>query len=275
MMRLFSVIALQILILLSCGAEQKESTQDRLSSTTHTARTWHIAYWANLNANLENCLCGDPPLGGLDRIAATVDSLREAHPGLIVIDGGDSFGPYPYAALNRLVLQAQDIVKPDLRFAGDQERREKALFNKHKDRFFGTAGDTVLSRYGMLISAWLEPSLAMENEPLPAQSIVTSDSTLDVVLYHGPDNGIEAFIKKHPGIDLLLTAHTQRPYKEMEGSPFVVSGGADGEILAHIRVSEKAGQYEVSARFLPMYLEKAAHPGFDPIIEAYNNLEKQ
>jgi len=275
MMRLSSVIALQILILLSCGAEQKESTQDRLSSTTHTAKTWHIAYWANLNANLENCLCGEPPLGGLDRIAATVDSLREAHPGLIVIDGGDSFSPYPYNALNRLVVQAQDIVKPDLRFAGDQERREKELFNKYKDRFFGAAGDTVFKQNSMLISAWLDPSLQAEIKPVAAQSVLTSDSTFDVVLYHGRDSGIESFIRKHPGIDLLLTAHTQRPYEELGGRPFIVGGGADGEILAHIRVSEKSGQYEASVRFLPMYLEKTAHPGFEPIKEAYDNLEKQ
>ncbi len=248
-----------------------------------------IVYLANVNANYENCLCGEPALGGLDRIVTVISSWRAQNPRLLVFDGGDFSNAYPFAALNRLVLNIYRLIRPDLIVLGDQELQQ---------------GDTLLQKemcsgaFPVLNSNMRWPSLPLMSK----LSIRLAHHTIDVfsyldssaflwakpfanvrlnevqfsrafkrslgqrrfriVIYHGEREHLPGFLKKYPQIHLILLAHTQIRLIQQKKFPWLIGVGTDSEYLTRLSLvfSQRAQWPRMVVKSVPIVLSITPNP---------------
>ena len=55
----------------------------------------YIAYTANLNGNIELCRCKPDEMGSIAQLSGMIDSLKNKHPELLLLDNGDFYKTYP------------------------------------------------------------------------------------------------------------------------------------------------------------------------------------
>ncbi len=234
------------------------------------ADSLEILFFANANALLENCHCGAPSLGGLARINTIVAQKRQKNPELLLIDGGDFFNPYSYKKLNLTLLQIYHILQPDILSLGDQEFVEGADFLKHNltawsavvtsnFEFIGqkTAKQRMIHfrREKVKILTYLDKSsfdvipfdkkhMRMDYPRFEQLYSEKSTENFLIVVFHGSNSSLQAFVKTHPRVNLILAAHSQLEEYQLERKPAIVYGGVDARFIYDIQInfSKKGNQ---------------------------------
>ncbi len=222
---------------------------------TVPADSLQIAYLANVNAVYENCLCGENPLGGLDRIANIVQQWREKNPLLQVWDGGDFLNAYPYPELNRLIIRLYRLMNVNLVVPGDQELQQGNA------SFFPLMGKALpllldsnvklksipivrkvifkLRHHRVVVMSYLDESSFLWEKA--ASGVGFSDrlfssvwariprADFKVLIFHGDYSRLAPFLKRFPAFDLILLAHEQKAFVKQNIRPVVLAPGSDSE----------------------------------------------
>jgi 2',3'-cyclic-nucleotide 2'-phosphodiesterase (5'-nucleotidase family) len=235
-----------------------------------TKKSFEILYFSNLNGNIEACECYEPRLGGLHQIKAVVDKLRKENPGVILIDGGDTFNTYPFIELDQAVAAAYNILQPDIWIPGDQEfiEGENFLLNLSKDlktNFLsgnlvqkGLTTESVkeyaFNNKKIRITSYIQLQVYKGIDPKPDISVKKNAITdkvdpdyYNILVFHGDEIAFAEQQNLISAYDLVLTAHQQSEIINLESDPAVIGGGADGEFLMHIILQENDSGFKISA----------------------------
>ena len=217
-----------------------------------------LFYLSNLNAQVQNCFCGTPSYGGLDRLINLIALKRNQNPDCIFIDGGDFLNSYPFATLNQAVVELYQLLKPDVLIPSDQEFVDglpvaKKIFMQFPQNILwsnaylpGISTPKKLDFPGVRILGYLDesafdlikkpPALMFdlpEFEKLYKQAI---GHHVIIVVYHGSRSALDAFIAKYQKIGLVLAGHSQSLETATLTKPYIVGGGFDGERLRQIKL---------------------------------------
>lgn len=255
-----------------------------------------ILFLANINGLLENCHCGNPSLGGIDRIAALVKQLRKNSPGLIYVDGGDFFNSYSYPRLNKAVLKAYDVLKPDILTPGDQEWVEgfpffirnikplssKLLYTNLRLSGNGQRGRIrtyAFGRHRLVFLSFLDSAafefvtpdkrLVFQNEIFRRFYQKTKAGDFLIVIYHGPQKAFDRFIARYPRIDCVLLAHQQRLEDDLQNRPALIGGAEDGAYLKRIEIGYKKNAYKLKVEKLAIYDSLKKDPSVLRVIQDF------
>ncbi|KAA3617429.1 MAG: hypothetical protein D8M58_02365 [Calditrichaeota bacterium] len=255
---------------------------------------FEVLYFANLNGNIENCNCGDPPLGGLDRIATIIEKQRSKNPELIVIDGGDTFNTYPFIELDKAIVEAYQIIKPDIWVLSEQELIEGTSFLAKISK--NNLGEHVSSNYrikqlpesnskkpliagntNITFNSFLSPKIVRDyanqidnNSGLFFQNLKTlKESDFNILLLHGEESDLVDYTTKFKIFDLILMAHEQSDVINLNAKPAIIGSGADGENIIYISLHKSNNKIIINAARISVGLEIEPHPAIVPIITKY------
>ena len=218
----------------------------------------YILYTANINAALQNCGCGNMPLGGIDRLKTFVDLFRAENPNTILIDGGDFFNSYPYPELNQSVLDALELMDYDLIVPGEHEFVEGLPFfinvsKRLADRIIlsnvnGQYGRDFLNLYhgnNLRLIAVLNRR-CFDYIALPEQfelkaltgADIAKDHVSDytILVYHGSIDNISDDMLNIAAPDMILLAHDQFFGETNIAGIRAIGIGKDGEHIAVIKI---------------------------------------
>lgn len=219
-----------------------------------------VLFTANINGNIENCNCGDPPLGGLDYLATLIKNERRKSTPVLFIDGGDYFNSYPYLALNEAAADILLLIRPEGFLPGDQEFAEDKvlltrLFKQNNIlgsnfRFASFPAGKVLHRAldgnrMLAVAGYLSPDSFSEKIPddirfneKEFEDIYANRTanSIFVTVFHGTAAALRRFVQAYPKTDLILWAHEQSNLIEKRGATTIVGGCSDGEYLTIIRL---------------------------------------
>ena len=252
----------------------------RLSFAQNQTVNTELLFFSNVNASLQNCGCGEPPLGGIAQMIPIIAKKRQKNPQILVVDGGDFFNSYSYPDLNHAVLDLYQRLHPELVALGDQELIEGLSFLKQNNRFFkksSISSNTVIPGINtnkaylsekntpLYFLSWLDPS-AFDIIKKP-KFLKFNEHTFDtlykkrdknqilIVVFHGAVSAIQKFITAYPEIDILLLAHAQSNIKELKKRPFIIGGGADGEYIKDIFITRSAGKIQIDVKDIPVTMD--------------------
>ena len=255
-----------------------------------------IVFLANINANYENCLCGNPPLGGLDRMLTLVERWRQKNSRLLVFDGGDFLNAYPYPAVNRLILRLYRLLQPDVLVLGDQELQKGNDSLQAEMRSFPIINSNVilagsplasqmtvrLASRRLLVFSYLDSSAFLwEN---PARDVRLKEDrfartyraslnpkVFRIVIFHGEQDRMKRFLQKYPRIHLLLLAHAQIRTLQLKKIPYLIAPGSDSEYLTRISLIFQKGKRlpRIFVKTIPVGLQIAPNSKARNIIEAF------
>ncbi len=286
---------LLLFIPLFCVAQHSKENAATLNSSP--ADSMVIIYSANLNGNIDNCRCGDPPLGGLDHFSTLLSREREKHFTLF-FDGGDAFNAYSYPELNKALVSIYGLLQPDVFTVADQEFSEGRPFLSKALSRFGSAvvqGNTRIKAYAgadsykrfkhkgrvVGVTSYLEMKnrqmgpvkdfLEPEKQRFDKAVKAISGTDYKVLIYHGERKYLPGLLKKYPSWDVVLLAHEQLAVNEMYGHIRLVCPGADGEYVSRIVLKKEAGKTRITVRQLPVGLELPADPTIKEIIKNYQH----
>ncbi len=259
-----------------------------------------ILFTANLNGSIENCNCGNPPLGGLDYLATLIKRKRTVLYPVLFIDGGDFFNSYPYFELDETALQILDILQPDAFLPGEQEFLEdekliKRLFKitpvlGANFQYNGYPKNMVIVRdlpgnMKLFISGYLSPEsfperippkLAFSEESFKSIYDNLQKDNILVVVFHGTKQALDQFITNYPKTDLILWAHEQSRFVDISDNPAVVGGGSDGEhlILVDIFFDNKK-EVRIQVERIPVSKRISSDTKVKKILENFNKKNEQ
>jgi 2',3'-cyclic-nucleotide 2'-phosphodiesterase (5'-nucleotidase family) len=224
----------------------------------------YIIFTANVNGIMEDCRCGDKPLGGLARVKTFVSEFKIKHPNTLFIDGGDFFNPYKFPDQNNAMSDLLQYLEYDVITPGDQEFVEGYdYFQKHLQRYqqvflasncnFGNkVFKQKINKIPVTIISYLSPncfSFINKPEEVVVDSVLTLPSAapgknLRLLLFHGEAREGEKMIKQSPEIDLVLLGHAQRLDTWEAGGIRFVGGGLDSELVMVIAATYKGTKWE-------------------------------
>ena len=226
-----------------------------------------ILFFSNVNAALQNCGCGTPPLGGLAQMLPLINKKRQENKRLLVVDGGDFFNSYSYPDINRAVLEIYRQLNPDMVALGDQELAEGLSFFNENRTFFNrylVASNVVLPKIHLQknipaihvrILSWLDASafdiIKKPSEVKLSRSLFKTryerfeKDQIKIVVFHGARSALPGFISAYPHIDIILLAHAQSNIKQLKKRPFIIGGGAEGEYLKDILILKDGNQMKI------------------------------
>lgn len=241
-----------------------------LFSCVLSASELHIIFTANVNGILEDCRCGNEPLGGLARVKTFVTEFRQQHPNTLLIDGGDFLNPYTYPDLNNAMSDFMQYLDYDIITAGDQEFIEGYdFFQKHLQRYQKiflasncNFGRSIIQRtvndIPVTVVSFLSPkcfTFIRKPKQLVIDSLLTGISGmpgkgLRILLYHGETKDIVKRLPQISCIDLVLSGHVQRLDSWQENGICFVGGGLDTEVIMIVKATGVSGnwEFEVTSR---------------------------
>ncbi len=250
-----------------------------------------ILYIANVNALLENCHCGDPPLGGLARITTAVKRERQKNPALILIDGGDFFNSYPFEDLNKTVLKIYTLLNPDILSVGENEfidgfsliepflkiNHNKILSTNYN--IYKINGKDYIRKSDFVFLSYLDKKVFLSGGNDFINFNVTRFKTIYnryknrvlVVLYHGYFEDVKRFVALYPNIDLVLCAHSRAGLIDKYGAATIVGSGTDGEYIIKIFIDGAAG---IKIERLPIGLEIKQDATVMKYVDSFKELQK-
>ena len=245
-----------------------------------------IVFLANVNASYENCHCGDHPLGGLDRVLTIVKGWRSQNPKLQIFDGGDFLNAYPYPALNRLILDLYALLRPDIVSLGDQELQSGNLaFQQElfKSRFpilntnLRLADWPLQKVYKIYLKSrqidvlhYLDSSCFLWEKP--ASDVRLSEASFKkaynalpehsyrIVIFHGEKDRLRNFIKRYPGIHLILLAHAQTKEFQNKRLPWILGPGTDSEYVTRLDLAFSVNKIRPSLKLVTVPVELSVKP---------------
>ena len=261
---------LLLFIFLSAGLVRYSFAQNQTANS-------EILFFSNVNASLQNCGCGEPPLGGIAQMIPLIEKKRRENPQILVVDGGDFFNSYSYPDLNHAVLELYQRLQPDLAALGDQELIEGISFLKKNTLFFNkyvissntnfpeikTHKEYVIDKTTHLyFLSWLDASafdiiekpkfLKFNRNSFDTLYKQRDKNHLLIVIFHGAASAVKKFSETYPEIDIILLAHAQSNIKELDNRPYIIGGGADGEYIKDIFIMRRDDKIQINVQDIPV-----------------------
>ncbi len=263
------------------------------SATRLPAQQFSILFTNSANGTIENCLCPDLPLGGLEKRAQFIQTYRDSIPDVLVVDNGDNFVDYLAPEVEAIVTAAFRITGFDIINLGDQDVAYGTPEYQQLETLVRTPGEAVpiikgginfsilpifhpgtvrfyppevfagldLGDWRLQLAAWLE-------EDLPP-------STFRILLSHAGFDNDQEIAAEYPGIDLIIGGHSQTVVEApaiVGGVPIVQAGGGAGYV-GEIRFKAGDSGFELLHYQLhPMTLEL---PGHAEVLKLIDTLDRK
>ena len=254
---------------------------------------------------MDDCQCADGDVvGGLNRIASFVDSLRSLQPQqpFVLLDAGDLFNTYSLPEANQAILALAAAAGYDALNAGDQEFVENAAFwQAQHARFSGklpfTSANLTFAkeprfplvpvvkvvREGIRITVLglIEPDAFefIENRDLqvePPLAVLRSQgqalfegSDLQILLFHGSWEMARQLVAENPYLDLVIMGHQQRREAVQVGQTLLVENGYAAEFLGSVKLTEKGGEWQAQHQLIPITKNLPVYPFAREIVDHY------
>lgn len=223
------------------------------------AEPLYIIYTSNVNGALENCGCGDKPLGGIGKIKYISDTYKKIHANVLMIDGGDFFNNYPYKELNETMFKAYQQFDYDFVVPGDQifidgDSFYQRVLSVMKDKMIisnalNSQNNPIKAKYGpysVSFTSILSPN-SFDYIPKPASLELLDpaeykikylvNQSLNIVVYHGYLSEAKQFARQNMNIDILFIAHDEESGVWWEGDVCIVGNGKDSEAISVIEAN--------------------------------------
>jgi 2',3'-cyclic-nucleotide 2'-phosphodiesterase (5'-nucleotidase family) len=255
---------------------------------------FNILFSANINGNLENCMCGKIPLGGVARIKSFVDDYLNKNENCIVIDGGDFFNSYPFFELNQAMLKSLELINYDLFLPGDQEfvegieffnflrgklrnnlfisnlvnqkdRKKRFIFNKKEVEIYCFLSPKSFEFIAIPKNISLSPFSSLQAE--------INQNACNIVVFHGPLEEAEKYAQEYQWIDLILLAHDQKVDSKQLPRTKIVGSGQDSEYINVIAVEQSNDYWNFDINQKPIKLTIPEDKKISQIIKSYQELQ--
>lgn len=261
----------------------------------------HLVYTTNLNGSLDDCQCGDDPVGGFTRVLPELERLAGELPNRLVVDAGDFFSSYSLPAANRLMLKLLALAPYDAISPGDQEFVEAAGFIRQVSREENlrlplltgnlpaadrsvpegarfkilTAGPFSIFVLGIVNKKTFDfivppaGGIADDAAVLEALADTAAGSDLQVLLYHGERHDAEQLAAQFPWLDVIVLAHQQQKAFSRVRETALVEGGSSGEYIGHLSLRRSAKGWQFENKFIPVTRSLPLHPEAKRLVTAY------
>lgn len=246
----------------------------------------HLIYTGNLNCTLDDCRCDDEFAGGFTRVLAVLDSLRERHPGFVLVDAGDFLNSYSLPNANRLMLEMLSPAGYAALNLGDQEFVESPAFLESANRELETplpflsgnvllktgrkpvaplrmqkirAGQISLSLLGLVDAEAFEFISAEDIMIIPPeealralQAEANDPAGLQILLFHGSWQRAGELLRQFPWIDVVVLAHNQRRQFQVQSGAALAECGSEGEYLGRLHITRAGDSWAFENEFIPI-----------------------
>lgn len=276
--------------------------KENSNSTKSTEYLGEILFVANVNGAIENCDCGNPPLGGLPKIQTIIENQKSICSYSYFIDGGDFFNTYPYPLLNEAVVDIYKSMNFTFITLGDQEwidsdKLDKKIIVDLKDKIIASnidIDDIQLNKYGTIelkdgtkakvLSYFDDKSFYTSEDKKLIQfnndqfvsvyESILAETDLVILIFHGINHSLEWIKRQFPKINLILYAHEQSNVKVISEKPAIVGGGADGEYIKQIKIYRNSNKYNFKVNDIPVSANINGDKKILTIIEKFNKENK-
>lgn len=265
-----------------------------------------IFHTNNINGKLENCLCDEQPFGALEKITYIIKKERTKKTPLLFVDAGDFFSPFEGKRKNNLLLEALKIAKYDVQGVGDQEfamgpgffteqvLKTKAPYicaNLTIDGKSIVLGDKIITRNNVRIAItsvmgensfkfYPEASILGIEVSNPEKALASwltktgKKADIHILLSHLGFDDDKKIAAKYPGIDLIISGHTQEVIKEPVkiGNTYLFEAGSDGYYLGKISLSFNKNKkiQSLNYQLIPMELKLPNDPEISQLATNYD-----
>lgn len=230
-----------------------------------------IYYSASLNGNLDGCECKSNPRSGLVKRAVFLRDLDKNSS--VILETGDIFDVYPDKFLSSYILESYRDLGYDAIAVGDQEfsngttylqnnlSRYPLLSNNLSILQSGGISEKISSyplaiqKSGLRITilSVIEPevfrfypedvkeSIDIEDPSFVLPQLLKQNDTvkvdLRILLFHGNLKKARILAINNPSLNIIIAGHEQQIVdSEMIGNTIMVSPGAEGNNLGHLKV---------------------------------------
>ncbi len=239
-----------------------------------------VLFTGSANGTIQNCLCPELPLGGLEKRAYFIEQYRHTHPDVLVIDNGDNFVDYLSPDVQSIITAAMDLIGYDAINLGDQDlvygtpqyNKLTALVDAPGEVRVIEKGDLTFSILALLhprtirfypeeivkgldLSDWEQQIADWLETDIPT-------GTFRILLSHSGFDTDREIAQKFSGIDLIVGGHSQTVLEEpavVHGIPIVQAGG-NAAYVGEARFNVTGKGFKLAYYKLhPMKLELPGH----------------
>ncbi len=256
------------------------------------AQGFTILFTSSANGTIENCLCPDLPLGGLEKRAQFIATYREKYPDVLVVDNGDNFVDYLAPEVEAIITAAFRLIDYDVINTGDQDlaygtpeyRELPVLAQPASEPVLITKGGVTFSilplfhprttRFyppevfaGLDLGDWRQQIAAWLERDVPPDAF-------RILLSHAGFDNDKAIAADFPGIDLIVGGHSQTVLEEpvMENGVMIVQAGGNAGYVGELRFNVAGSKVKLEHHQLhPMELELPGHP---EVLKLIDGLER-
>ncbi len=268
-------------------------------------QTLYLLHTNNTNGALENCYCPEHPLGSIEKRTPFVESFRQEHDAVLLLDAGDFLSPVNRPYKDSLVCESYAILEYDAILAGDQElsrdRETLAHYlaqtkaplvatNLVKPKLPGVVPYVLISvnEIRVAILGVVDPQAfkyypqdVRDNVKLrdPVKAVKATLREIyplpDVVvlLSHSGFDQDQVLAGAIPGIDVIIGGHSQTVVKspKITQNTLVVQAGKEGYYTGVVEIQLDA-QRKITSKsgyLVPMTLEMPDDPRIMELITAF------
>ncbi len=251
-----------------------------ISCNSNANPDFSFFYIANINGNLENCDCGNPSLGGLDRIAKIIQDERNENPEVLFIDGGLTLNSYPFPELDSSILRVYNYLKPDIWLVSQKDSDKIESLN---DRV-----SLLGLNYHLLNTDSLQQIKKIEiaDKKINFYSLAEIQF-IDFSVFKKIDRNtfnilIFSSAREHnftgkpfDYFDLVLLADNQQVITRTETKPAILGVGADGQYLAKVDLFADGTDYRIKFSSIDIEKELESDSTVNSIIQDFLKKIKQ
>ncbi len=248
---------------------------------------FHILFTGSANGTIENCLCPNLPLGGLEKRAQFVADYRAEHPDMLLLDAGDNFIDYLKPGVQEVIVAAYKLTEFDLINLGDQDVVYATPDYLGLEMLVKTHGEPIMLVKGKQTFSIL-PIMHPRTIRFYSDSLFTG---LDLSAYRqqiehwlsGPSEGAFRILLSHSGleadkkiaqeygaIDLIVGGHSQNALHEAVevNDVLIVQAGSDASYVGELIFAAKHKKFKLKQYDLhPMELDMPGHPAILELID--------
>lgn len=256
---------------------------------TAAGQEFRILFTGSANGTIENCLCPNLPLGGLEKRAQFVADYREAHPDVLLLDTGDNFVDYLKPGVKDVIVAAFKLAEFDLINLGDQDIVYASQAYLDLDELVDRHGEAVtLVKGGQTFSILpimhpktvrFYPDSLFEGLDLSAykQQIEgwlsgPSEGAFRILLSHSGLDADKKIAKAYGAIDLIVGGHSQNMLAEpvKVNSVLIVQAGSDAGYVGEMRFTVKRKKFKLKG--YELHAIELQMPGHPQILELIDRL---